>query len=136
MMSSASRTNSTNSAAISANFGSCQQLLARDAVHFLRAGVDVALGIQVAMKNPARDAAIHEFDAADLDDAVLQLDFEARGFRIENDLAHVCLLSREQPVDREIRERIDEFVAVMARVPLDPMPFDILRRERRIEPLP
>ncbi len=105
-------------------------------MHFLCARIDLALGIQVAVKHPARDAPVHEFDATDLDDAVLQLDLEARGFRIENDLAHAILLTLEQPVDRLIRERIDEFVAVMARMSLDPMPGDVLRGDRRIEALP
>ena len=64
------------------------QLLARDAVHLLGAGVDVAFGIEIAVENPAGQAPIEQLDATDLDDAVLLLDFEARGFRIEDDLAH------------------------------------------------
>ena len=35
-----------------------------------------------------------------------------------------------------IRQLIDVLVAVMARMPLDPMPFDVLRRGGRIQPLP
>jgi hypothetical protein len=54
----------------------------------LRAFVDVALRIQIAMKGAPREPAIEEFDAADFDDAMLLLDLEAGGFRVENDLPH------------------------------------------------
>jgi hypothetical protein len=57
-------------------------------VNLLRALVDVALGIEVTVERTSRQPAIHEFDAADLDDAMLLLDFQAGGFRIEDDLAH------------------------------------------------
>jgi hypothetical protein len=54
--------------------------------------VDVPFGIQIAMKNAARDAPVDEFDAADFDDAMLLLDFEPRGFGVEHDLAHALSL--------------------------------------------
>ena len=41
------------------------------------------------MEGLARETPIEQFHAADLDDAVLVFHFEAGGFRIENDLAHV-----------------------------------------------
>ena len=65
-----------------------RQPVARQTVHLLRAFVDVALRIQIAMKGAPREPAIEEFDAADFDDAMLLLDFEAGGFRVENDLPH------------------------------------------------
>jgi hypothetical protein len=65
-----------------------QQLLTRDAVHFERALVDVALGIEIAVEGPARRPPVHELDAADFDDAVSLFGLEAGGFGVEDDLAH------------------------------------------------
>ena len=64
------------------------ELGARDAVHGERALVDVALGIQIAMEGAPARAAVDELDAADLDDAMIELGLEAGGFRVEDDLAH------------------------------------------------
>src|SRR5581483_6799064 len=64
------------------------ELGARDAVHSERALVDVALGIQIAMKAPAGRAPIDELDAADLDDPMSEAGLETRRFRIEDDLPH------------------------------------------------
>ncbi len=65
-----------------------RQPLARQSVHLNRALVDVALGIQILMEGAAGEAPVEELHATDFDDAVLLLDLEPRGFRIENDLAH------------------------------------------------
>ena len=70
------------------------ELRARDAVHGLRALVDVPLGIQIAMEAAAGGAPIDDLEAADLDDAMAALGFEAGGFGVENDLAH----ARAQPM--------------------------------------
>ena len=80
---------------------------------------------------------LNELHAADFDDAVLLLDFEPGGFRIENDLAHLQLYRPgQQAVDGDVGELIDVFIAFMSRMSLDPMPFDILRRRGRIQQLP
>ena len=50
----------------------------------------VALGIDVAVKLAARGDAVHELDAADLDQAVAALGVKAGGFGVEDDLAHAC----------------------------------------------
>ncbi len=63
------------------------QLLERDAVNFVRALVDVAIGIEVVMERAAGRPAVHHFDAADFDDPVTQLGLEAGGFGVEDDLA-------------------------------------------------
>ena len=59
-----------------------------DAVHLLRGAVDLAVGTQVAMERAAGLAAIHQLDAADFDDAMSLLRLQARGFGVEDDLAH------------------------------------------------
>jgi len=64
------------------------QPLACEAMHGLRALVDVALRIQVAVEHAAGQPAVEQLHAADLDDAVIMLDFEAGGFRVEDDLTH------------------------------------------------
>src|SRR6185312_2749963 len=61
---------------------------ARDAVHGERAVIDLAFGIEVAMKRTAGRTAVDQLDAADLDDAVIQLGLEAGGLGIQHDLAH------------------------------------------------
>src|SRR3546814_12342734 len=62
-----------------------------DAVYVDRAGVDLALGIDVAMEVVLRRPAIAQLDAADLDDAMAEIDFKSGRFGIENDLpAHVA----------------------------------------------
>ena len=59
-----------------------------DAVHLLRAAVDFAVGPQVTMERAAGLAPIDQLDAADFDDAMALLRLEARGFGVEDDLAH------------------------------------------------
>src|SRR3546814_2205548 len=62
-----------------------------DAVYVDRAGVDLALGIDVAMEVVLRRPAIAQLDAADPDDAMAEIDFKSGRFGIENDLpAHVA----------------------------------------------
>ena len=78
---------SRRSAACSA---SCSQ---RHAVHRGRAGIDLALGVQVLVEVPAGGAAVDHLDAADLDDAMAQVRFEAGGFGIQYDLSQAMLLS-------------------------------------------
>jgi hypothetical protein len=53
--------------------------------------VNLTVGIQKTMKLAASRAAINEFDTADLDDAVAVARREARGFGVEDDLAHGTL---------------------------------------------
>ena len=64
------------------------QLGARDAVHRECPVVDIALGVQIAVKRAARGAPVHQLDATDLDDAVIEFGFETGGFGVEDDLAH------------------------------------------------
>ena len=64
------------------------QTLPRQPMHLNRAFIDLALRVQVLMEGPARQAAVEQLHATDFDDAVLLLNFEPRGFCIENDLPH------------------------------------------------
>jgi hypothetical protein len=64
------------------------QELAGDAVHGERRRLDLALGPQVALPGAAARPPVQELDAADLDDAVALGHLEARGFGVEDDLAH------------------------------------------------
>src|SRR5690606_29370335 len=57
-----------------------------DAVHLHRARIDRALGIEIAVQILLRRPAIAHLDAAEFDDAMPLLDFEAGGFGIEDDL--------------------------------------------------
>ena len=64
------------------------ELGARDAVHGERPVVDVAFGIEVAVKGAPGGTAVYQFDAPDLYDAMVEFGFEAGGFSVEDDLAH------------------------------------------------
>ena len=59
-----------------------------DAMHRQRRRVNVTLGVEVTMKSPARRPAVEQFNAADFDDAVTELGFEARRLGVEEDLSH------------------------------------------------
>jgi len=56
-------------------------------------GIDDPVGLQVDVEIVAGQPAVDQLDATDLDDAVVLLGLEARGFRIENDLPHFKLPS-------------------------------------------
>ena len=58
------------------------------AVHLGRAGVDLALGVDVELDRAAGGAPVDDLDARELDDAVALLRVEAGGFGVEDDLAH------------------------------------------------
>jgi hypothetical protein len=105
-------------------------------VNLLRAYVDVALRIQIAMERAPGEPAVENFNAADFDDPMVLFDFEARGFRIENDLTHQILPSRQQVIDGEVCELVDIFILFVSGVAFDPVPFDVLRRRGDIELLP
>ena len=45
------------------------------------------------MEGAAGEPAVDQLHAADLNDAVLLLDFQSRGFSIENDLTHLSDLA-------------------------------------------
>src|ERR1700742_5214124 len=64
------------------------QALTREAMDLNRTFVDVPLGIQVLVKSSSGQAAIEQFHAANLNDAVLLLNLQSGGLGIENDLAH------------------------------------------------
>ena len=57
-------------------------------MHFGRADVDLAFGVESKMDRPAGRAAIGDFERGDLDDPVPELGVEARGLGIDDDLAH------------------------------------------------
>src|SRR6185436_6605427 len=59
-----------------------------DSMHLERAAIDLALGVDVAVKAVRGWPAVHQLDAADLDDPVPRRRLEARRFRIKDDLAH------------------------------------------------
>ena len=64
------------------------QKLACDSVHLERPVVDLAVRLQIVVQPPAGQAAVHHLDAANLDDSVSQLRFEARRLGIEEYLSH------------------------------------------------
>ena len=59
-----------------------------DAVDIEGTLLHVAIGLQVAMEVIARRPPLHQFDAANLDDAMAIAGFQAGGFRIKDDLTH------------------------------------------------
>src|SRR5262245_27895438 len=63
------------------------QKLHRQAVHRHGLWVNVALGVQVAVKLAARGNSVDDLNAADLDEAIAADWIEPRGFGIEDDLA-------------------------------------------------
>jgi hypothetical protein len=65
-----------------------QQARELDAVHGECARLDLAFGIQVAMKLLAGGPAIEQLHAADLDDAMTRRGLEAGGFDVQYNLAH------------------------------------------------
>src|SRR5690606_21312462 len=82
--------------------GVTRELGAADAVHALRAGVDVALRVQETVELAAGAAAVHELYAADLDDAVAVRRGQAGGFGIENDLSHASPFVVRMPAARPV----------------------------------
>ena len=64
------------------------EISARDTVYRKGAIVDIAFGVQVAMEGATARPAVDELEAADLDDAVIELGLEPRGLGVEYDLAH------------------------------------------------
>ena len=113
-----------------------RQLLLAEPMDLLCAPVDLAFRIQVAMEGSAGEPPIEKLHTADFNDAVLLFDFEAGGFRIENDLAHFYLLPGQHAIDGEVGKLIDVFITLMTGVPLHPVPFDILRRYGGVQRLP
>jgi len=63
-----------------------------DTVDFDRALVDLPVRLDITVKVVAGQAAVIQLDTADLDDAMPLGDFQACGFRIQYDLAQLCLL--------------------------------------------
>ena len=57
-------------------------------MHFGRAGVDLALGVDAKMHRAAGRAAVGDLQRGDLDDPVPELGVEPRGLRVDDDLAH------------------------------------------------
>ena len=68
--------------------------LVGNAVNLDGTGIDDTIRLQVDMEIVAGETAINQLDAADLDNPVILLRLEARGFRIENDLPHFTLRNR------------------------------------------
>ena len=78
----------------------------------------------------------HEFDTADLDDAMTLRDLEACGFRIENDLSRWARSLPEERIDRGVCQAIHALIPGHTRVTLDPVPFDLVLSGNRIEAFP
>ena len=57
-------------------------------VHFGRAGVDLALGVETEMDGAAGRAAVGDLERGELDDPVALLGVEPRGLGVDDDLAH------------------------------------------------
>ncbi len=89
MMSSASPMNSKNSACTCEKVGSLARRSRVNPCTCDRTLIDVALRIQKSVEGSARQPPVEDLHAADFDDAVRLLDLEARGFRIQYDLAHL-----------------------------------------------
>ena len=94
MIHSAPRAKSRNSAATSRKRGLALQVVPRHAVHFGRAEVDLALGVEVAVHVAAGRPPVDELERRELDDAVALLRVEAGGLGVEDDLAHAGIGDR------------------------------------------
>ncbi len=66
-----------------------RQCFVGNAMDFNRRGIDLALRIKILMVMIGGSAAIDDFYAADLDDAMALRRLQAGGFGIEHDLAHL-----------------------------------------------
>jgi hypothetical protein len=64
-------------------------------MHFNRAVIDIALGIDVLVESLARQATAHHFHAADFNNAMIVRGTDTGGFGIEHDLSfllYICHL--------------------------------------------
>jgi hypothetical protein len=61
-----------------------------DAVHGLGAGVDLPVRLDVAVEVVAGQPALDDLDAADFDNAMALGGLQARGLRVQYDLAHAA----------------------------------------------
>src|SRR5690606_11206588 len=111
------------------------QEFAGQAGDFLRARLEVALGIQVALEGAAGGPALDHFHAADLDHAVALLPGKTGGFGVEDDLAHAGSLT-PQPFGFGARELVYALVVRIAAVALDPAPVDAVSRAGRVQAFP
>jgi len=62
--------------------------LGGEAVHLQRPRVDLAVRAEVTMEDAPCPPAVHDLDAADLDDAMPEFGLEARRLGVEDDLTH------------------------------------------------
>ena len=88
MIHSAPRVNSTILAGALAESRLVLEVVQGLAVHLRRARVDVALRIEPQVEVAARGPPVDEFERRELDDAMAELRVEARGFRVDDELAH------------------------------------------------
>ena len=88
MMTSAPRTNSSSSSAIGREERLVGEELVRQAVDAIRVLAVAPLRVDVEVQRPTGEPAVHQLDAADLDDAVARFGAEAGGLGVEEDLAH------------------------------------------------
>jgi hypothetical protein len=125
--------------------GLVEKEIAADSVHRQGAGVDFAFRIQVAVEMPLRQAAVTHLDAADLDDAMPELVFEAGRFGVKEDRSHrwlspVCALAGSlaapQLVHAAIGQRVGTFVAGIPGMSPHPAPRDLMLAGKLGEPLP
>ena len=66
------------------------EIVPRHSVHFGRAGIDLALGVEAKVERPPGGAAIGDLERGDLDDPVPELGVEPRGLGVDDDLTHVA----------------------------------------------
>ena len=105
--------------------------LARDAVHLERPVVDLPIRLQVVVEPPFGQAAVHQLDAADLDDPVPQLRLEARRLRVENHLSH-----GRRPSMAERASESAFSLPSWPEWPLTPHPLDLMGRCGPLQPPP
>ena len=67
----------------------------RDAMHLHRTGVNVAFGIEIAMKKITGQTPVDHFDRGDFDNAMALIWIKAGGFGVENNLTHIKGLRTE-----------------------------------------
>ena len=67
------------------------EIVPRHPVHFGRAGVDLALGVEAKMDRPPGRAAIGDLERGDLDDPVPELGVEPGGLGVDDDLTHAVV---------------------------------------------
>jgi hypothetical protein len=109
--------------------------LVGDTVDFDSSGIDFPIRLEILVEIVSCQFSTHHFHTTDFDDAVAILWFQASGFRIQYDLSHNDSSSSEF-IYTTIRQLVGTFVFRVATVPLDPVPYYLVRLRCLIQPTP